>query len=104
MLQKNISIKFQELNFQKMSLISDAQDYVDNSEDLSEEHKTHLNTLLDRGIVVPDAIKGRRPDALRRIVSRNPLPVPGIIYRWTMHFNILTCCDFIRMRFSLFSI
>ena len=40
---------------------AEAEDFVDSIQDLSPEHKIHLKTLLDRGVVVPHAILGKTP-------------------------------------------
>ena len=46
---------------------------------LSAGEKNHLNTLLDRGMIVPNAVLGEDGDAesLRGVISRNPLPIAG---------------------------
>jgi hypothetical protein len=66
--------------------ISEAEDFVDSIQGLSEEHKVHLKTLLDRGVVGPNAILERTTlKSLRGVVSRNPLTVSGIV--------ISCCCE-----------
>lgn len=59
-----------------MSIV-EAEDFIDSFPDLSEEHKVHLKTLLDRNVVFPNTILGRTLESLRGVVSRNPLPVSG---------------------------
>ena len=59
--------------------ISQARNFVSSIQDLSTEDKTHLNTLLDRGLIVPNAVLGEDAESLKGVVSRNPLIVIGII-------------------------
>jgi len=59
--------------------IDEAEVFIDSVPDLSEEHKVHLKTLLDRSVVFPNTILGRTLESLRGVVSRNPLPVSGTI-------------------------
>lgn len=56
-------------------------------QDLSAKDKIHLYTLLDRGLIVPDAVLGEDTESLRGVVSRNPLTVTGKVICSMTFFN-----------------
>ena len=57
--------------------ISEARKYLKSKQDLSEKEKTHLNTLLDNGSIVPTVVSGEDAKSLREVILRNPLTSPG---------------------------
>ena len=75
----------------------DARAHTDSNSDLHEIEKDHLNKLLDKGEVIPNAMNGANAVALKKLIARNPLSTPCEIFSEpipkSFHFFIAPVLD-----------
>ncbi len=72
----------------EMSLLDEAEDFLDSIEEFSTEEKIHVKKLLDRAAISPNIVLKSSARYLRGVISRNPLEIAGNMMTYSVLFLV----------------